>query len=160
MSFKGVIEDVSFGEMRAGDAADAAVLAAQLGYPCPAADLVKQMEILSKNAAEQVRVARLGPKVVGWIHFQERQSLTSGPRVEISQVVVDETLRGKGIGKGLCALAEEWGRARGLPRIRLASQIKRTQTHQFYLSLGYTIDKTSHVFSKPLAADPKPLASG
>jgi GNAT superfamily N-acetyltransferase len=144
------MEEATFEQMRPEDAAGVALLAAQLGYPCAAEEVASRIALLAKDQAEQLRVARLGAKVAGWIHFQLRNSLTAGPRVEISQVVVDEAVRGKGIGANLCRLAEQWGRAQGLARIRLASQIKRTDTHRFYLNLGYTIDKTSHIFVKAL----------
>jgi GNAT superfamily N-acetyltransferase len=145
--------NATFDEMREGDAADVAVLAEQLGYPCAPEDVQARIALFANEPAEQLRVARIGQRVVGWVHFQMRRSLTTGPRVEISQIVVEQELRGKGIGAKLVELAEEWGSAQGLTRIRLASQIKRTDTHQFYLRLGYTIDKSSHFFSKPLVGE-------
>jgi GNAT superfamily N-acetyltransferase len=144
------MDGATFDEMREGDAAEVAVLAAQLGYPCKAKEVQARIAHFAKEPHEQLRVARMGRRVVGWVHFQLRRSLTTGARVEISQIVVDESLRGKGIGAELVGLAEEWGRAQGLERIRLASQVKRTDTHRFYLRLGYSIDKSSHFFSKPL----------
>jgi GNAT superfamily N-acetyltransferase len=144
------MDGVTFDEMRAGDAMDVAVLAEQLGYPCAPQDVQARIALFAAGPAEQLRVARIGQRVVGWVHFQLRFSLTTGPRVEISQIVVDQAMRGKGIGSKLLAMAEEWGRAQGLKKIRLASQVKRTATHRLYVRLGYTIDKTSHVFSKPL----------
>jgi GNAT superfamily N-acetyltransferase len=145
------MDAVTFDEMRADDAAEVAALAGQLGYPCPAEDILSRMDLFSKEPAEQLRVARLGSRVVGWVHFQLRRSLSTGPRVEIAAVVVEQEQRGKGIGGKLCGLAEEWGRAQGLKRIRLSSRATRTDAHRLYLKLGYLIDKTSHVFSKPLA---------
>jgi GNAT superfamily N-acetyltransferase len=144
------MDGATFDEMREGDAAEVAALAEQLGYPCEAKDVQARIALFANEPAEQLRVARIGQRVVGWMHFQMRRSLTTGPRVEISQIVVEQALRGKGIGAKLVELAEEWGRSQGLKRLRLASQVKRTDTHRFYLRLGYSIDKSSHFFSKAL----------
>jgi GNAT superfamily N-acetyltransferase len=155
------MDGVTLDEMRADDATEVAILAGQLGYPCSAEEIVSRLALLSEDpAAEQLRVARVGARTVGWVHFQRRRSLSTGPRVEICAVVVEQKSRGKGIGTALLALAEEWGRAQGLKRIRLASRATRPDAHRLYLKLGYTIDKTSHIFVKPLPSSPelgKPL---
>jgi len=70
---------------------------------------------------------------------------------ELAVIVVDSAYRGRGIGTQLVGLAEEWGRAQGLRRIRLSSRATRPDTHRLYLRLGYTINKTSHIFDKPFA---------
>lgn len=144
------MDGVSFDRMELSDAADVAVLAGQLGYPCSTGDIRARIEAFSKEPVEQLRVARLGTRVAGWVHFHLQRSLTTDSRVELATIVVDEKLRGRGIGARLVAMAEEWGREQGLPKIRLASRVTRPEAHKLYLRLGYTIDKTSHVFVKPL----------
>jgi GNAT superfamily N-acetyltransferase len=144
------MDGVTFDRMQLSDAADVAVLAGQLGYPSTAEDIRARMSLFEREAGEQLRVARLDSKVVGWVHFQLHRSLATEPRVELANVVVDEKLRGRGIGARLVALAEEWGKAQGIRKIRLASRVTRPEAHKLYLRLGYTIEKTSHVFTKPL----------
>jgi GNAT superfamily N-acetyltransferase len=144
------MDGVTFDEMRAGDAAEVAVLAGQLGYPCSTQEIEARLALLSREPVEQLRVARAGPRVVGWVHFHLQRSLATEWRVEIAAIVVEQEMRGKGIGTALVGLAEEWGRAQGLRRIKLASRATRPDAHRLYLQLGYTIDKTSHIFVKTL----------
>jgi GNAT superfamily N-acetyltransferase len=137
--------------MKVEDAARVAELAGQLGYPgTTEGEMRERIEAMLREPSEQLRVARDGDRVVGWIHFHLHRSLVSGPRVELAVVVVDSAYRGHGIGTQLVGLAEEWGRAQGLRRIRLSSRATRPDTHRLYLRLGYTINKTSHIFDKPL----------
>jgi GNAT superfamily N-acetyltransferase len=143
-------EEIEYGKMRASDAEDVAVLAAQLGYPCSAAGIRARIELFASEPVEQLRVARLSGKTVGWVHFQLERSLSTGDRVHLAGIVVKEKLRGRGIGARLVALAEEWGREQGIPRIRLASRATRADAHRLYLRLGYAISKTSHFFEKRL----------
>jgi GNAT superfamily N-acetyltransferase len=144
------MDDVSFDRMQLSDAADVAVLAGQLGYPCSTEDIRARITRFSREPGEQLRVARIETRVVGWVHFHLQHSLTTDSRVELATIVVEEKQRGKGIGSRLVAMAEEWGREHGLKKIRLASRVTRPEAHKLYLNLGYKIDKTSHVFTKPL----------
>jgi GNAT superfamily N-acetyltransferase len=136
--------------MRAADAAEVAVLLGQLGYPSAADEVGPRIEGLLALPEEQLRVARKDGRVVGFVHFLLRRSLSGGPRVEIAQIVVLEELRGNGIGAAMLQLAEEWARSRGVKRMRLLSRATRADAHRLYLKVGYTINKTSHVFEKPL----------
>jgi GNAT superfamily N-acetyltransferase len=151
------MNEIAFDEARADDAAEIAALAGQLGYPCTAADIRARLARLATEPTEQVRVARQEGKVVAWVHFHLIRSLSTDPRVEIAGIVVDERLRGQGIGARLVGLAEAWGRSQGLTRIRLASRATRADAHRLYLKLGYAIIKTSHFFEKPLSADERLL---
>jgi len=144
-------------KMQEHDAAEVAVLAGQLGYPCSTPEVQARIALFSNEPTEQLRVARKDSHVVGWVHFQLRRSLATEPRVEVAAIVVEQALRGKGIGTALLGLAEDWGRTQGLKRIRLASRVTRPEAHRLYLKLGYTIDKTSHIFVKPLFAEDKRL---
>ena len=150
MTAAGAMDGVTFDRMQLSDAADVAVLAGQLGYPCTTEDIRARIARFLQEPGEQLRVARVGAAVVGWVHFHPHRSLTTDTRVELATIVVEEKLRGKGIGARLVAMAEEWGRAQGLRKIKLASRVTRPEAHKLYLRLGYTIDKTSHIFTKPL----------
>jgi len=89
--------------------------------------------------------------VVGVIHAAELEVLESGPRCEIVGLVVNETVRGRGIGHELVAAAERWAIARGLPRASVRSNILRADAHVFFERLGYVRAKTQHVYRKELA---------
>jgi GNAT superfamily N-acetyltransferase len=67
-------------------------------------------------------------------------------------LVVDERARGAGVGRELVASAEAWAVARGCRRLTVATRITRERAHRFYLREGFSLDKTSHVFQKPLTS--------
>jgi len=136
--------------MKPEDAPQVAMLAAQLGYPCTAEEVRPRIEAISALPGEQLRVARVDGRAVGYVHFLLRRGISGEPRVEIAQVVVEEGLRGRGLGKALLMLAEEWARERGVRKMKLSSRATRPDAHRLYLNLGYTIVKTSHFFEKPL----------
>ncbi|HEY2031948.1 MAG TPA: GNAT family N-acetyltransferase [Myxococcales bacterium] len=141
---------MNYEKMRADDAAMVAQLATQLGYPCTAEEVRPRIEAISALADEQLRVARHDGRAIGYIHFLLRRGISGAPRVEIAQVVVEEAMRGRGIGRTLLLLAEDWARERGVRKMKLASRATRPDAHRLYLKLGYTIVKTSHFFEKPL----------
>ena len=88
--------------------------------------------------------------VAGWIHFFLHKVVESDLRVEIAGLVVDETCRGRGVGKALMSRAEEWAREQGCRAVSLRSNVVRQEAHGFYQGLGYTILKTQHAFRKNL----------
>jgi ribosomal protein S18 acetylase RimI-like enzyme len=70
----------------------------------------------------------------------------AGPIGRLTALVVDESARGRGIGRALVNAAEEYFRARGCALIEVTSNKKRTDAHAFYERLGYTA--TSFRFAK------------
>jgi GNAT superfamily N-acetyltransferase len=142
--------NATYDRMRADDAAPVAALATQLGYPCSAEEVRPRIEAISSLPDEQLRVARVDGRAVGYVHFLLRRGISGAARVEIAQVVVDEAMRSRGIGQALLVLAEEWARERGVKKMKLASRATRGDAHRLYLKLGYSIVKTSHFFEKQL----------
>ena len=63
------------------------------------------------------------------------------PVGRISMMVVDERLRGQGIGAELVAAAERHLVAQGCRMVEVTSNVARTRAHGFYEGLGY--EKTS-----------------
>ena len=58
----------------------------------------------------------------------------------IEDLVVSESLRGSGIGTGLMAAAEEFGRQTACDYALLVSSGFRKRAHHFYEKIGYTED--------------------
>lgn len=131
--------------MQESDLARVRVLAEQLGYPVDEAELRKRFEGLTG-----LFVAVEENQVVGWTHVRRVLTLTHGGGAEITALVVDETIRGRGIGKKLVRYVENWAAAEGLEKIVVRSQIKRERAHHFYLTQGYALKKTSLQFQKLL----------
>jgi (aminoalkyl)phosphonate N-acetyltransferase len=136
--------------IREEDAAVAAALCTQLGYPMDAAAVLARMTQIAGDAHRAVLVACMDDVVVGWIDLSVEYHLQSEPAALIGGLVVAEAARGRGIGRQLCKAAEEWARAQGVARLRVRSNAIRERAHAFYLRDGYARVKTSAVFEKTL----------
>jgi GNAT superfamily N-acetyltransferase len=64
--------------------------------------------------------------------------------------VVDEKLRGLGLGAALVKAAEDWAKEKKLSLVRVRSNIIRESAHRFYQREGYHIKKSWHLFTKAL----------
>lgn len=89
--------------------------------------------------------------VVGWLHGTEQELLDSGRRCDITGLVVDPELRGRGVGRQLVAALEAWALARGLRLIAVRSNVMRAESHPFYEHLGFVKVKTQHAYRKQLS---------
>lgn len=137
-------------EITVPDAAAAARLSAELGYPVPSEEMKRRIESLAGMPDHAVYVACLSGEVVGWIHVHVSHHLQADSRAEIGGLVVLSEERNSGIGRRLVAIAEEWARQQGLGNIVVRSRATRDAAHRFYLREGYTQTKTSAVFTKIL----------
>jgi GNAT superfamily N-acetyltransferase len=137
-------------EISPADAAAAAGLSGELGYPVSSKEMRRRIESLARMPDHAVYVACMSGEVVGWIHVQASHHLQSEPRAEIGGLVVSSEARSRGIGRRLVAVAEEWARQQGLKSIVVRSRATREAAHRFYLREGYTQTKTSAVFTKSL----------
>ena len=112
--------------------------------------------------AKPINFGRASPRdhavhgVVGWVSAQRSLTLESGELYEITGLVVSASQRQQGIGKRLVQAAQAWADAQGATTMRVRSNIRRAESHPFYQSLGYMLDKTQHVYSKPLHPRPVP----
>ena len=134
-----------------GDAPSLALLTGQLGYPATPEAIVGRLAWLAAEATQAVLVAEAEGDVVGWAQVGRALSLESGEQAELVGLVVDEAWRGRGIGAALVAAAEAWARERGLPCLRVRSNVTREATHRFYRNLGFEEAKRQVVFRKALA---------
>jgi GNAT superfamily N-acetyltransferase len=138
--------------MLAEDAATVAALAGQLGYPATESEIKRRYDFLKDRADTQLLVAQDSDgTVVGWIHVQATYLLESDPRAEIWGLVVEQSMRGSGVGRRLVAAAEDWAIKHGLSAIALRSNTLRVEARKFYEHLGYEVVKTSNVFRKALS---------
>ena len=95
-------------------------------------------------------VVASGNGLLGWVGMERRVSLESGERAELLGLIVDATARRGGWGHALVKHAEQWTVARGLSALVMRSNIVRDQSHPFYEAIGYSRDKTQHVYVKQL----------
>jgi GNAT superfamily N-acetyltransferase len=140
--------------IRPEDAENAAALSGQLGYEATADQFRERIRRLRSAQSQAVFVACLGNEdsapIVGWIEVAVTYHLQSDPFVLIGGLVVQDGMRGLGIGKRLCEEVEAWTRAQGIRILRVTSRSTRLDAHRFYLRDGYVETKTSKVFEKLL----------
>jgi GNAT superfamily N-acetyltransferase len=131
------------------DAPEIARLAGELGYEASAEQMQRRLERLCADATQFVCVASAeAARLLGWIHAAQTLVLESGEAVEILGLIVDPAARRRAVGRALVLAAEAWACASGAERIVVRSNAVRTESHTFYPALGYTLDKTQHVYRK------------
>jgi len=144
-------------EITLDDAAEAAALSGDLGYPASTEAIEQRIQAATGQPDRAIYVAHLNGKVLGWIDVSVVEHLQSGARAEIGGLVVANGHRGLGIGKKLVERAEAWATERGFPQMLVRSQIAREAAHRFYLREGYERTKTSAVFTKTLGVSTNTL---
>ncbi len=102
----------------------------------------------AKQGGYQLFCACVGERVVGVIGLRIQDDLCWGHNLYIDDLVVDEALRGRAIGKALMRFAVDLARSQKCQYVRLASGMSRTRVHKFYEQLGY--GKTSFAFALKL----------
>ena len=135
---------------RAGDADHMARLSGQLGYPATAEETARRLLQVSGQSEHVVYVAEIDRKLIGWIHVFVNHSLLADTPAEIAGLIVDESHRGRGVGRVLMEQAERWAMEHGCHSVRLRSNVLRSSAHVFYERLGYQTIKTQRAFCKEL----------
>lgn len=141
---------VNVREAEPTDAPAIAELTLQLGYPVEVEAMRDRLRVLKLRHDHLVLVATIDQAIGGWVHACAAEALESGFRVEIVGLVVAERFRRRGVGRRLMEAAEKWAVAQGAPVLVVRSNIRRTESHGFYPSLGFAVNKTQTVFHKRL----------
>jgi len=126
-------------------------LCSQLGYDVGGESLQRRLDQITSDSAQVLRVAtNKQGDVVGWVHALPVCYLEAEIFIEIGGLVVDSSCRRLGIGQALMAAVEDWAREGGFPTIRLRSNAKRAEAHEFYRRIGYEVVKQQVTFVKDL----------
>ncbi|MGP4845093.1 GNAT family N-acetyltransferase [Marinobacter sp. 1Y8] len=132
---------------RLTDAKAISALAVELGYNASEADMIFRLTHLLPDPDQFVAVAeRSDQTLAGWIAAERRLSLESGEKAEIIGLVVSSRARRTGAGRALVNATQEWAKTRKLNHLCVRSNVARTEAHQFYPALGFSHDKTQHVY--------------
>lgn len=137
---------ISLREIIPEDAAAVTVLSGQLGYIISEEQTLKNINAIIESNTSTAFVAAHEKEVIGWTSISYNIQLESSPSAELRGLVVDDRYRKNGIGKMLVEKAKEWGREKGVGLLRLRCNVKRTETHLFYLRLGFDETKQQKVF--------------
>ena len=123
----------------AGDADAVARLCTQLGYPAAAGAIPGRLTLLKAGGIARALVATQGGEVIGLATIHLRHALNhAAPLAQLSLLVIDERMRGRGVGRTLVAAAEAWAREQGCHRIIVTTALQRSEAHAFYERVGYT----------------------
>jgi ribosomal protein S18 acetylase RimI-like enzyme len=101
--------------------------------------LLSRQYFKSILASESIHffIAELDNKQIAGMLTIATYKTPSGIKVWIEDVVVDQSLRGKGIGKELMLFAIDYSRSLGAKDIRLTSRPSRITANELYLKLGF-----------------------
>ena len=138
--------DVQITPMEMSHAKDVQRLSEQLGYPLSLKEIEANMREIGLTENNCSFVAILEERVVGWVHAFRAMLIESRPFIEIGGLIVDENLRGKGVGTKLVGRIRDWSSEKGVGEIRVRSNVKRKEAHEFYTGLGFTEVKQQKVF--------------
>jgi len=106
--------------------------------------------IKNSGSKSEIIVAEEDAIIIAYAYLTEVTFLGLDSFIEIQSILVDESVRGNGIGKQLMKQAEEWAKQNGYNKVMLSSRIQLENAHKFYKSIGYKIAKQSYFFSKEL----------
>jgi len=121
-------------------------------WPECAIDPEKMRDIyrqLLEAATSYVLCALSDGHITGFCDFYVRDSLwQQGKLAYVDELVVDESMRGRGTGAALLEQAAGTARDLGCSRIELDSAFHRTDAHRFYDNQGW--EKRAFLFGKDL----------
>jgi ribosomal protein S18 acetylase RimI-like enzyme len=107
-----------------------------------------ELEALVRSEASSLLAARdpdeNGP-IVGILCLTVYR-VPTGLRSIIEDVIVDETMRGRGIGQALMRRAIELARAAGAEGVSLTSNPQREAANRLYRSMGFELRRTNPYF--------------
>jgi GNAT superfamily N-acetyltransferase len=132
------------------DAPAIAALLTQLGYPTTPDEARDRLAALAaRGGFDRVIVAEAEGRVVAVMTLHLTPELhRARPLGRVTALVVDESVRGRGVGAQMMAEAERIFRAEGAGLLELTSNMRRVDAHRFYERLGY--QRTSFRFAKEL----------
>ncbi|MEU5259555.1 GNAT family N-acetyltransferase [Amycolatopsis sp. NPDC021455] len=144
---------ITIRQAEAADAARIAVLLGQLGYPTGEARVRARLDEWLADPRSVLAVAEVAGEVSGVAAFHAMPLLEHDERRgRLVALVVDDSCRGRGVGRALVAEVEREARRLGCRELEVTSNRAREAAHAFYRGLGYDdVCARSARFIKPLA---------
>jgi GNAT superfamily N-acetyltransferase len=114
-------------------------LMGELGYPTTPDQLRARLDRVAGDDGYAAYVAEVDGRVAGFLGLQSGWTYEhERPYARIISLVVDSTVRRRGVGARLVEFAEEWARERGACALMLNTNVRRTEAHLFYESVGFS----------------------
>lgn len=132
------------------DSESLAELSHQLGYQTTTTAIETRLKKMLESEDHCVYVALQNKKIVGWIHGFYALRVESDAFVEIGGLVVNEYFRNNGIGKTLVNTVIQWSLSKKCETIRVRCNVIRIESHRFYETIGFCINKEQKIFNKQL----------
>jgi GNAT superfamily N-acetyltransferase len=127
----------------------------ELGRPKPQKDneletFAKLLKNYMQEDDKKILVAELeNSKIIGMVSIVFLSRLNQNTlEMYVPELIVSQNYRSKGIGKKLINFSIDLGKEKKCHRIRLESGNQRTESHKFYLNLGF--ENSSIFFTKNL----------
>jgi GNAT superfamily N-acetyltransferase len=141
------------------DAERIAALFVQLEYAATLAELSLRLPRLLRHPDIDVLVADRDGAVHGVLVLNMLHPLhVAQPWAVVSALVVEESMRGQGVGAALLDAAEQAARRRTCAHVELSCSLRRTGAHAFYEARGYA-EVRKRYLKRCAAAVPDPAAS-
>jgi N-acetylglutamate synthase-like GNAT family acetyltransferase len=141
-------------QIRRAGAADADAIARlldQLGYPTENADVPRRLDQLMNHHRGAVLLADHGEQVVGLATVHILSVLNRRRDVAwLTALVVDESMRGSGVGRSLVNAVEDFARQAGCERLSVTTHEDRAGAQAFYVRVG--LEQTGRRFGKMLSS--------
>lgn len=124
----------------AADAQDIARLIGQLGYPFEASDAPRRLANMTHAGRAVVLLAEHHGSVVGLVTSHILSVINREHDVAwLTTLVIDETVRGSGVGRILVQAVEQFARDAGCERLTVTTHVHRSDAHAFYEKLGFEL---------------------
>ena len=137
-----------------GDVLELARLLTLLGHPTAGDDISTRWKEWRSAGNAALVVANTDGTLAGAVTLHQMVVLhRPKPVGRITSLVVDDSVRGRGIGRALVAAAEETLAGLGCGLLEITSNARLADAHAFYAHLGY--EETSVRFAKVLVPVPR-----
>ena len=103
----------------------------------------KKLRSVLRSGSTYFFVAEASDKTIAGILSAVVYIIPTGTKFWIEDVVVDESYRGKGIGKDLMKCAIDFARSKGARSVDLTSRPDRVAANKLYQDLGFVLRETN-----------------
>jgi len=103
----------------------------------------KRFKEIVKSKASHLFVAELGNKQIAGMLTIGTYEVPTGTKAWIEDVVVDESQRGKDIGRDLTLFALGFAKSEGYKSVELTSRPSRISANQLYQRIGFVLRETN-----------------